>query len=153
MAKPKGIERSEVIQRMRAALKVGVSASAFIRDMTTRGIAYRRTTMLADWRSVGDIQKKTGLLRYVRKDRVPTVEIAQAEGWKMSSEYMFKVKVQTRLRPGEPVLERFVNIMHDRPVTPGQLEQEAGRLFVELYLRKGEKVVAIVPETAIHRAS
>jgi len=153
MARTAGEIRAEVIARMKVAIGAGKSASAFIRESRTAGLAYRRTTMLADWRTVGDIEKKTGLLKYVRKDYVPSVELARAEGWKLSREYMFKVKVQTRIRPGAPVVERFVNIVNDTPMTPRQIETEVQKQWGKWYPERREEITAVIPETAIHRIS
>lgn len=151
MARSTGSIRAEVVLRMKSALTEGLSANAFIARMREAGTAYRRTTMLADWRTVGDIEKKTGLLRYVRKDRIPTVEIAQAVGWKLSREYMFKLKVQTRLAPGEPIVERFVNIVHDRAMTPREMESEVIKQWGRWYPERREEIIAVIPETAVRR--
>ncbi|GAH67403.1 unnamed protein product, partial [marine sediment metagenome] len=67
-----GIVRAETIARMRIAFREGVSASRFIRDMKEVGLSYRRTDMLADYRSVAGLERVEGALRYVRKDRYPT---------------------------------------------------------------------------------
>lgn len=151
MAKPQGRERAEVIQRMRQAIKEGQSASKFISKMQEQGLSYRRTDMLADWRSEGDFQKKEGLLRFVRKDRYPTAEVARAESWNMGREYMFNVRLNIQRSPGEPLETQFVNIMSDKPMTPGQVEQEAMSLDLEKYTTAGEVVVSAVAETAIQR--
>ena len=80
--------------------------------------------MLADWRSINELEKKEGLLRYVRKDYHPSEKLIAAVKWSTSKEYMYKVKVLSRLRPGEPITERFVNIMSDVPLTPAMVEAE-----------------------------
>jgi len=118
------IERAEVIQRMRGAFREGLSASQFISDMASVGLSYRRTDMLGDWRSVNELEKKEGVIRYVRKDRYPSEASIASVTWETSKEYMYKVKVQSTIRPGEPITERFVNIMSDVPMTPGMVEAE-----------------------------
>jgi len=146
-----GVERAEVILLMKKAIALGQSASSFITDMRSAKLSYRRTTMLADWRSVGEIEKKTDLMKYVRKDYYPTEKtIAQVE-WKLSREYMYKVKVETRVRPGEPIAERFVNIMSDKPLTPGQVESEVFQAWGEWEKYSAEQVTRITPWTAIHK--
>ena len=119
-----GIVRAEVIARMRGAFKKGQSASRFLKDMSKAGLSYRRTDMLADWRSVNQLQVKEGLVRYIRKDRYPAGKTLAAITWEMSKEYMYKVKVQSIIRAGEPITERFVNIMSDVPMTPEMVEAE-----------------------------
>ncbi len=152
MARTPGSIRSEVILRMKGALSAGKSASSFLNDMKAAGLGYRRTTFLADWRSVGNIEAKTGLVRYVRKDRVPSPRLYAEVTWNLSREFMYKVKVQTRLAPGKPLEERFVNIVSDRPMTPGELETEISQQWGGWYPERREEIVAVIPETAVRRA-
>lgn len=119
-----GIVRAETIARMRGAFEKGLSASRFITDMKAIGLSYRRTDMLADWREQSDIKKKDGLLRFVRKDRYPTNLVIASIRKEVKWEVMYKVKVQSRLRPDEPITERFVNIVSDVPMTPAMIEAE-----------------------------
>lgn len=144
--------RSEVIVRMRAALKTGMSGAAFFRELRERGLSYRRTTMLADWRSAGNIEKKTGLLKYVRKDYLPSPALYAEVTWKLSREYFYKLKVHTRIRPGEPVQEKFINIINDRPMTPGEWESEIQTLWAGMYRGVVEEVVSIEPILAVRQA-
>ena len=151
MAKPGGIERASVIPRIKSAIKAGKSASAFVRDMRAAGLGYRRTDMLADFRSAGNIEKKTGLLRYVRKDRLPSPALYADVSWKLSKEYLYKLRVQTRLRPGEPIEERFVNIVTDRALTPGEIEREMILRWGGWYPERREELVSIEPILAVHK--
>ncbi len=118
-----GIERSAVLMRMKSAIASGMSASRFITSMRSAGLGYRRQTMLADWRSVGNIKAKEGTARYIRRDFRPTAKTTADVTWDLSREYMTKVKVHVRTRPGEPITERFVNIMSDRALTPREIEE------------------------------
>jgi len=93
-------------------------------EMKAVGLSYRRTDMLADWRSVNEIERKEGVLRYVRKDRYPTAKSMAAVTWATSKEYMYKVKVMSVIKAGQPITERFVNIMSDVPMTPEMIEAE-----------------------------
>jgi len=151
MAKEGGIGRAASIPLMKAALAAGKSASRFITEMQAAGLAYRRTTMLADWRNVGNIEKKTGLLKYVRKDRQPSPELYAQVDWQLSREYLYKLKVQTRLRPGEPMEERFVNIMSDKPMTPGEIEQGVILSWGDWYGELQQQIINVTPELAVHR--
>ncbi|GAJ23613.1 unnamed protein product [marine sediment metagenome] len=58
---------------------------------------------------------------------------------------MFKVKIQSRLRPGEPITERFVNIMQDRPRTPAEIEGLAWEMIQEQSPKLQAQVVGITP--------
>ena len=153
MAKPKGIERAEVVQRIKSAIKKGQSATSFIADMRKAGLGYRRTDMLADWRTQGDYEKKQGLLRYVRKDYVPSQELVRAESWRLKSDFMFQVRLHIQRRPGEPLESQIVNIMSDKPLTIREIEQAALELPVERYTVGEEKIVGVTVETGIRKVS
>jgi len=151
MAKVGGISRAATIPRMKAAIAAGQSASKFIAKMKVAGLSYRRTTMLADWRNVGNIEAKTGLLKYVRKDYQPSPALYAQVDWQMSREYLYKLKVQTRLRPGEPVTDRFVNVVTDKPMTPGEIEQSVILSWGDWYGELQQQILNITPELAVHR--
>lgn len=147
-----GIERAEVIARMRGAFRRGQSASSFIADMKAEGLSYRRTNMLSDWRSINELERKADLYKYVRKDYYATEKaLAQVE-WRMSKEFMYKVKVRSRLDPKAPVTERFVNIMSDIPMTPRMVEQAVVEKWVGWEKYAVEIIEDIVPFTAVHRS-
>lgn len=147
-----GIVRAEIIALMRKAFRQGVSASRFITDRRAAGLpTYRRTDMLADWRSVNELEVKEGLARFIRKDRYPTERTMAAVTWETSKEFMYKVKSQSRLYPDAPITERFVNIMSDVPMTPAMVEQEAWeRSFRQSPPKPTEERVFIM-WTPIHR--
>lgn len=147
-----GLKRATVIAKMRKAARAGQSASTFIREARSEGLSYRRTTMLADWRSVNDVEKKDGAFRFVRKDRFPAVKSMAEVEWKLSQEYMFKVKVQSRTSPGEKPTERFVNIMSDVPLTPQQVEAQVTERWGEWELYAKEEMVGLQVWTAVHKS-
>ena len=146
-----GIVRAETIARMRGAFREGLSASRFITDMKAIGLSYRRGDMLADWRSVNQLERKEGVLRYIRKDRYPTEKSIAAVTWQTSKEYMYKVKVQSVIRLGEPVTERFVNIMSDVPMTPAMLEAEVAEQWQEWERYAVELITGIQPWSAVRQ--
>lgn len=145
------IVRAEVIARMRGAFRKGVSASRFILDMREAGLGYRRTDMLADWRSVSGLEVKEGLMRYVRKDRYPTEKTLAAVQWELSKEYMYKVKVQSVISPGMPVIERMVNIISDVPMTPAMVEAEVTEQWQEWERYAPETITGLQSWSAVHK--
>jgi len=146
-----GIERATVILKMKSAIAEGLSASRFIAEMRELGLSYRRTDMLADWRSVGEIEKKEGMLRYVRKDRYPTEKTIAAVEWDLSKEYMYKVQVKLIMRPGEPITERFVNIMSDVPLTPVMAEAEVEERWGEWEKYAPETITGVQVWSAVRK--
>lgn len=146
------IDRAIAIVKMRGAFRTGLSAAAFIRQMKDEGLSYRRTDMLSDWRSVNELETKAEAFKYVRKDYYPTEKsIAQVE-WELSKEFMYKVRVESRLRPDQPISSRFVNIMSDTPMTPRMVEQAVVDKWVEWEKYKPEIIEVITPVTAVHRS-
>jgi hypothetical protein len=107
--------------------------------------------MLADWRSVGQIEKKEGLLRYVRRDYYPTAKTMAHVDWELSQEYMYKVKVHSRLRPDEPSVSRFVNITSDVPLTPEMLESEVIERWTEWEKYAVEEITGLQVWSAVHK--
>ena len=145
------IKRSAAIGFMRAAFRKKQTVSAFREDMRRKGLSYRWTDMLSDWRTVNEIEAKKGLMRFVRKDRYPTkLAIAEVD-WLLSQEYMFTVKVQSRLRPDEPEVERFVNLMSDVPMTVAMIEQGVTEKWAEWEDYTAEAIEKIIPWSAAHR--
>lgn len=147
-----GIVRSEVSARIPAAVKRGLSASAFIRQMRAKGLGYRRTTMLADYRAISGIQSKVAGIRSVRRGYVPAEHTVIVKDWaRGKGEYMYKVRTLTTKYPGAPVEERYINISQDKPLTIEAIEQEAwSRSFEQSPPLPGEERQFIV-EAAIRK--
>ncbi len=147
------IDRAVVIARMRSAFREGTSASRFLQQMRVEGLTYRRTDMLSDWRTVNEIERKEGTLRYVRKDRMPSQTVVATVDWEMSKEFMYKIRTQSRLKPGEPITERFVNILSDSPLTPEQMEQQVEQQWAEWEKYQSEELVGLQVWSAAQRTT
>lgn len=146
-----GLKRAQVIALMRGAFRRGQAASSFIWTMKEQGLSYRRTDMLSDWRSVNELETKKELLQYVRKDRLPTAKVLAVVDWDIKQEYMYVCKVRSRLTPDEPIAERNINIMQDKPLTPAQVEELAWQMIKEQSPKVVSQIVEILPWTAVHR--
>ena len=145
------IIRAEVIQRIRKAFRAGQSQTSFIREMREKGLSYRKTTMISDWHAETGQAKVEGLLRFVRKDYYPAKTAIADKPYKLSKEFMYKVKVESRLKPDAPMTERFVNLMSDVPMTPAMIEQAITEKWSEYEDYTAEAIEKIIPFTAIHR--
>ena len=121
---PAFLRRPTAILKMPEAIARGLTPTAFIREMKAAGFSYRKTRMLSDWHNVAGTEARKDKLKYVRKDRLPSMRSVADVDWAMEKEYMYKVKVWVQIRPDEPLRERFVNITHDKLITPRQIEQE-----------------------------
>lgn len=152
MAKvPNFLKRSTAILKIPDALARGLSASGFIKELKKAGISYRRTNMLSDWRSVAGIEAKKDAVKYVRRDRRPSVKAVADVEWELSKEFMYKVKVTVQTEPDKPLTERFVNIMHDRLLTPIQLEEQIYRLWSQWEKYQGETIKKLQTVGVYHR--
>ncbi len=145
------LERAVGILSIKGAIARGVSASTWIAEQRKKDQGYRRQTMLADFRSVKGVKAKTGLARFVRKDFRPTAAVIADVSWDLSREYMHKVKVHTRTKPGEPLQERFVNLMQDRPLTPNEVEQAILELLPDWQDSIPGIIERVTLETVLHR--
>lgn len=146
------IERAIVIAKMRKAFRIGQSASSFLTDMKAQKLSYRRTDMLADWRSVNEIEAKKELLQYVRKDRLPSPKVLAKVTWDIKGEYMYVLKVKSRLAPDEPITERNINVVQDNLLTPAEIERLGWEMISEQSPKEIAKVVSITAFTAVQKA-
>lgn len=143
-----GIKRANVIALMRGAVRRGQSRTSFLRAMKAKGLLYPRKAMLADWGSITETIAKAGMVRFVRKDAYPAKKSMATVEWAIEGEYMYKVKVQTRLRPDVPIEERFVNIVSDVPMTPAMIEQAVVEKWVEWEYEPLEAIEQVIPWSA-----
>lgn len=121
---PSFMRRPSAILRMPDALKRGLSASGFIRELKGMGLSYRKTLMLSDWRTVHSIEAKKDLVQFVRRDRLPTGKVMAEVTWEYSREYVYKLNTWSRLRPDDDLTERTVTMLSDRALTPREVEQQ-----------------------------
>lgn len=142
------LKRATVIAFMRGAVRRGQSRTSFLRDMKAKGLTYSRKLMFTDWGSITQQTAKDGILRFVRKDAYPAKKSIATVGWAIEGEYMYKVKVETRLRPDVPIEERFVNIVTDTPMTPAMLEQAVVEKWSEWEYEPLETIEKITPWSA-----
>lgn len=135
---PSYLKRPTAILKMPEAISRGLTASAFLKELQSQGLGYRKTNFLADWRSVAGIEAKKDRVKYVRRDRRPSMRTIADVEWELSREYMYKVRVHTQTSPDESIKERFVNIMSDDLITTAQAEQEVKSQWQEWENYKGE---------------
>lgn len=143
------IKRAVSIAKARKYIREGVSGAEWIREMRAAGLGYRTTDMRADYRNVLHIEKKEGVMRFVRKDRYPSTKAMATVTWETSKEYMYKAKVFSVTRAGIPETERFVNIMSDVPMTPEMVEAEVEKQWGEWERYSAEEIKKIQSWTAV----
>lgn len=145
------LRRPATILQMPAAMARGLTVEGFIRELRGTLGTYRRQLMLADWRSVNNIEAKKDVVKYTRKDRLPSMRVVADVEWEMSQEYMYKCKVWSQKAPGEPLTERFVNIMNDRLIRTGTVEAMVHERWGEWEKYENEEIKKIEVVGIYHR--
>lgn len=153
MAKLTGVQRAERKIRITAAIKAGKSHEAFSREMVGTGLGLRHQASQAEWRKITKGKKKEGLLKYVRKDRIPSPAVIKESTIHYSREFAYKLKVKSRAAPGEPLDERFVTILHDRILKPIEMITEFMEQWGTWYPERRELLEAVIPDTMERRGS
>jgi hypothetical protein len=147
------IERAEAIARMPNAFRQGQSVASFILEMRGKGLSYSTSAMYADWYAATNVLAVEGAMRHIRKDYYPTEKTMADVTWDLSKEYMYKVRVFSRLRVGEPLTERFVNILSDIPLTTAMIEEAVVEKWSEWEDYTKEAIEKVTAWTALHRVS
>jgi len=146
-----GLRRAIALKLIPSAFKGGLSASSFINQLRIKGLTYRRTTMLADWRTVNEIEAKKDAIKYIRKDRLPSVRSMADVEWAYDKEYIYKANTWSRIHPDEPLTERMVTFTSDIPLTPRQVEEQIATKWSAWERYIPEKVERIQTVSAYHR--
>jgi len=146
-----GLRRAIAIQMMPKAFKAGMSVSSFRQVLRGKGLQYRWQTILGDWRTTNEIERKKDALKYIRKDRLPSPQAMVETTWRYPQEYIYKANTWSRIHPGDPMTERQVMIMSDKPLTPRQVEEQIAAKWVEWERYVPEKVERIQVTTGYHK--
>lgn len=146
-----GLRRAISIKLIPNAFKSGLSASSFINQLRLKGLTYRRSTMLSDWRTVNEIEAKKDVLKYIRKDRLPSPAAMADVEWAYDKEYIYKANTWSRIHPEDPLTERMVTFTSDKPLTPRQVEEQIATKWSAWERYVPEKVERIQVTSAYHR--
>jgi len=119
-----GLRRAIAMKLMPKAFKAGQSVSSFRQVLRAKDLQYRWSTVLSDWRTVNEIEAKKDVMKYIRKDRLPSPRLMIEEPWKYSKEYVYKADTWSRTRPDEPFEERTVTLLSDKPLTSREIEEQ-----------------------------
>jgi len=143
--------RYQVIAKMRGAFRRGISGSKFIADMKAKGLSYRRTDMLSDWRTINELETKKDAFQYVRKDYYAAKTAMAQVAWKLPKEYMYVFKVKSRITPDAPITERMVNVPTDRPITRREAEGLAWEMIRKQSPKRIGEVESVIGWSAMQR--
>lgn len=121
-----GLRRAIVQKLMPKAFKAGMTRTAFYNKMKSEGLGYAKSKMLADWRTLFNIEAKKDALKHVRKDRLPSPRIMAEVTWKYDKEFIYKAKTWSRIHPEAPLTEQMVTFTSDKSLTPREVEEQIG---------------------------
>lgn len=145
------IKRAAAIPYMRRAVAKGQSRASFLRELSAKGLTYRKTTMLADWRSEANVEAKKGLMKYVRKDRIPTKAIIAEVAYKLPKEYMYVVNIYSQKHPDEPIVMSEKVIHYDELLTPERVEAVTYEQIKKQSPKKIEEIVSVTAFEVLKR--
>lgn len=146
-----GLRRAIAIKMMPKAFKAGMSVSSFRQVLRAKGLQYRWTDILGDWRTTNQIEAKKDALKFIRKDRLPSPRFMADVTWAYDEEYIYKANTWSRIHPDDPLTERMVTIQSNTPLTPRQVEEQIAKKWAEWERYFPEKVERIQPVSAYHR--
>lgn len=150
---PQSVRRPSAILKIPKLVAQGFSPEGIIRQLKFDLLSYRRTIMLSDIRSIMGIEVRKDVLKYVRKDRMPSPKLLADVEWRLGDEYMYKLRVQSQLKAGQPLTERFVNIMSDKPLTISQVEERLTELWGTFEKYGEERLKSYTVVAGYHRVA
>ena len=115
MAKERGILRS----LMYTALDAAHTFNAFYRSAREKGISYRRSDMLADWRSIQSELANRAALRSLRAGDIPEHTRVGASPFRYTEPFIYKARVEYQVSAEAPVTQQFVTVLSPKALTIG----------------------------------
>lgn len=130
MPPPLSLQLSARVRRLLPSIESGVAAglsSRAINEAIRRatGTGIRRQVLLDIMREIQGIQRAGDLLRFVRRDRVPTPGRVPVALTPIRRALSSTVRVIGRLLTTGEAISRFVQVTHDDILTRGQIEDIA----------------------------
>lgn len=115
MSTERGILRS----LMYKALDAAYSFNAFYRSASEKGISYRRSDMLADWRSIQSELSNRAALRSLSAGDIPEHTRVGASPFKYTEPFIYKARVEYKVSAEAPLTEQFVTVLSSKALTMG----------------------------------
>lgn len=111
---------------LRSAATKGIKFADVFKSMQDAGMStYRRTNMLKDYRQFAGIADKADLLKFVRKDMIPSHSLYTTTTGYQRTKFRYQLNVDVYKPLTNETFSMPTNIASDVPLTPGQIE-EAG---------------------------
>lgn len=135
------------------AIGQGFSFNSFYRSTRERGISYRRTDMLQDWRDVVNEVVGMKLLKGVASDVIPPHTDLVESKIHYSSPFVYKARVDVTVKETGIQTERFVTVLSEKALTLGEVEEQINRKWPGYEYGRSERLTHIETTAALHYIS
>lgn len=115
MSTERGILRS----LMYRALDAAYSFNAFYRSAQEKGISYRRSDMLADWKSIQSELSNRAALRSLSAGDIPEHTRVGVSPFKYTEPFIYKARVEYQVSAEAQLTEQFVTVLSSKALTMG----------------------------------
>jgi len=123
MAMLRGI-RGQSQPFLKSAVTRGLSSSETIKSLRQAGLGYRRTDMLADYREWAQVPQKANVIRYVRRDYLPSRAMYVETFGKQRAAYRYQVTGNIYNPVAKDTVKFTTNVVSDFQMTPQQVYDE-----------------------------
>ncbi|KKM70564.1 hypothetical protein LCGC14_1439430 [marine sediment metagenome] len=110
---------------IRSAVSRGLSSAATIRTLTTEGLTYRRTEMLADFREWAQVPAKADRIKAVRHDYRPSRDLFIETTGKQLRPFRYQIGVDVYNPETKERFHFVTNVGSERQLTIGEILDEA----------------------------
>ena len=113
-----------------AAIK-GFGATRTLEGLKSVGLGMRKTDMLKAYRNYAGIPERAELVKYVRKDYIPSARLFTQQSGYMTRNYRYTIEYQTIDDVTGSVTLKHTRLITDTPRTIQQIEDEANEIMAE----------------------
>lgn len=133
-------ERGILRTLMYKALDAAYSFNAFYRSAQEKGITYRRSDMLADWRSIQSELSNRAALRSLSAGDIPEHTRVGATPFPYTKPFIYKARVEYQVSAEAPITEQFVTVVSSKALTIGGAVGQVMEKWPDFAYGKAERI-------------
>ena len=138
---------------MYQAVRLGSSFNSFVRSARSHGIPVSRTKALSEWHDVQFEYKSWQRYRTLSSGDVPEATEISALKFTQPGRFYYRLRTEAEPFKGGPIVERFVTVVSDTPMTMGEIEGQLRRKWHGYDYGKEERLREMELVAAQHRAA
>lgn len=138
---------------MYQAVRLGSSFNAFVRDARSHGIPISRTKALSEWHEVQFEVSSWERFKALGSGEVPEATEVSALKFTQPGRYYYRLRTEAESFKGGPVVERFVTVVSEEPMTMGEIEGQLRRKWRGYDYGKEERLREMELVAAQHRSA